>query len=163
MPTQSFSSNDCIEDIINQYSDMVYRLALARTKNPTDAQDVFQEVFIRYMRSKDKITSNEHLKAWLIRATINCTKNLFTSAWYKKTVGLDEKLSVSMGEKSDVYFAVLSLPKKYRTVIHLFYFEEMSIAEISEITNIKQSTIKSQLSRGRTMLKDTLRKEYDYV
>ncbi|MFZ2539602.1 MAG: sigma-70 family RNA polymerase sigma factor [Oscillospiraceae bacterium] len=163
MTTQSLSTNDCIEDIVNQYSDMVYRLALARTKNHADAQDVFQEVFIRYMKSREKITSDEHLKAWLIRATINCSKNLFSSAWYKKTVALDEKLSTSMGEKSEVYYAVLNLPKKYRTVVHLFYFEDMSIAEISEITNMNVSTIKSQLSRARTMLKDTLRKEYDYV
>ncbi|MEG0691463.1 MAG: sigma-70 family RNA polymerase sigma factor [Oscillospiraceae bacterium] len=163
MTAQSSFTNDCIEDIVNQYSDMVYRLALARTKNHADAQDVFQDVFVRYMKAQDKITSDEHLKAWLIRATINCSKNLFSSAWYKKTVALDETLATSMGEKSDVYYAVLTLPKKYRTVVHLFYFEDMSIAEISEITNVNQSTIKSQLSRARTMLKDTLRKEYDYV
>ncbi len=163
MTTQSLLANDCIEDIVNLYSDMVYRLALARTKNHADAQDVFQEVFIRYMKSRDKITSDEHLKAWLIRATINCSKNLFSSAWYKKTVALDENLSTSMGEKSEVYYAVLNLPKKYRTVVHLFYFEDMSIAEIAEITNMNISTIKSQLSRARTMLKDALRKEYDYV
>lgn len=163
MTAQSSLTNDCIDDIVSRYSDMVYRLALARTKNQADAEDVFQDVFVRYMKSQDKITSEEHLKAWLIRATINCSKNLFSSAWYKKTVALDETLSTSMGEKSEVYYAVLNLPKKYRTVVHLFYFEDMSIAEIAQTTNLNQSTIKSQLSRARTMLKDALGKEYDYV
>lgn len=163
MTAQSFNSNDCIEDIISRHSDMVYRLALSRTKNSADAEDIFQEVFMRYMKSKDKITSEEHLKAWLIRATINCSKNLFSSAWYKKTTALDEKISTSMGEKSEVYYAVLELPKKYRTAIHLFYFEEMSIADISKVTGVNESTIKSQLSRARVMLKEILRKEYDYV
>ena len=153
MTAQSSFTNDCIEDIVTQYSDMVYRLALARTKNEADAQDVFQDVFVRYMKAKDKITSDEHLKAWLIRATINCSNTLFSSAWHRKTVALDDTLSTSLGEKSDLYYAVLSLPKKYRTVVHLFYFEDLSIAQISELINTKQSTIKSQLSRARLMLK----------
>ncbi len=73
-----------VTNIVNQYSNMVYKLALARTKDKADAEDVFQEVFIRYMKNYQKIVSDEHCKAWLIRTTINCSYDIFKSPWLKK-------------------------------------------------------------------------------
>lgn len=163
--------NNHISEIINTYSDMVYKLALARTKNKFDADDVFQEVFMRYMKHYHKLTSNEHIKAWLIRVTINCSNNIFNSSWFKKTVlfknslkdNLIDDLNFTTEENKEVYYSVLELPKKYRTVIHLFYYEDMSIIEISKALEIKEGTIKSQLHRGRNLLKEVLEGEISDV
>lgn len=163
--------NNHISEIVNTYSDMVYKLALARTKNKFDADDVYQEVFMRYMKSYSKFTSNDHIKAWLIRVTINCSNNIFNSSWFKKTVLLNNSLKdiflgdlkFSTEENKKVYNSVLELPKKYRTVIHLFYYEDMSITEISKTLNIKEGTIKSQLHRGRNLLKEILEGEINDV
>ena len=145
------------QQIIDKYFDMVYHLAMAQVKNKTNADDIVQDVFLKYIQSAKRFESDEHIKAWLIRVTINCSHSLFTTSWYKKTVPLEDELVFEMEEKSDVYYAVLELPEKYRTVIHLFYYEDMSIAEISVALKIKESTIKSQLSRGREMLREKLK------
>lgn len=152
-----------ISEIVNTYSDMVYKIAFARTKNKFDADDVFQEVFIRYMKNHHKLQSDEHTKAWLIRTTINCSYNIFNSSWFKNTVQLMDNISFSTEENKDLYYSVLELPIKYRTIIHLFYYEDMSILEISESLGIKEGTIKSQLHRGRNLLKELLKGEDKYV
>lgn len=142
-------------EAFNKYSDMVYRLAFARVKNKYDADDILQEVFLRFMKQKSKPNNEEHTKALLIRITINCTKSLFTSSYFKKTQGLDENISVTMPER-DTLDAVLSLPVKYRTVIHLHYYCGYKIEEIAEILHTKPSTVKSQLLRARQKLKNYL-------
>lgn len=156
-----------ITNIVNLYSDMVYKLALARTKNKSDAEDVFQEVFIRYMKNRHKIVSDEHCKAWFIRTTINCSNNIFNSLWRKRTVPMEENfisnIKDNTKENIEIYSSVLELPKKYRTIIHLFYYEDMTIKEISESLGVKEGTVKSQLHRGRNILKESLKGEIDYV
>lgn len=144
---------------LNKYSNMIFRLAFARTKNSHDAHDILQEVFLRYIKSNKDFINEEHKKAWLIKTTINCSKTLLSSAWFRKTTGLDDNITQELKEKSEVYYAVLKLPKKYRTVIHLFYYEDMSITEIANLLNIKESTIKSQLHRARKKLKEILKEE----
>ncbi len=157
------SIDNHISEIVNTYSDMVYKIAFARTKNKFDADDVFQEVFIRYMKNHHKLQTDEHTKAWLIRTTINCSYNIFNSSWFKKTVPLMDNISFSKEANKDLYYSVLELPIKYRTIIHLFYYEDMSIREISESLGIKEGTIKSQLHRGRNLLKELLKGEDEYV
>lgn len=151
------------DEIIKKYIDMVYRLALSRTKDKTHADDVVQEVFLRYISVKKEFESDEHIKAWLIRVTINCSNSIFESSWFKKTAPLDDEIAFDTPEKSEVYYAVLELPKKYRTVIHLFYYEDMSIAEIADCLGEKVSTVKSQLHRGREMLREKLKGGYGIV
>lgn len=145
------------DEIIKKYIDMVYRLALSRTKSRTHADDVVQEVFLRYISAERKFESDEHIKAWLIRVTINCSNSIFESSWFKKTVPLTEEIVFDTPEKGEVYYAVLELPRKYRTVIHLFYYEDMPISEIAKCTGEKISTVKSQLHRGRKMLREKLK------
>ena len=84
--------DDSVDEILDRYAAMVYRLAFARTKNRFDADDILQEVFMRYIRSIPDCRDEEHRKAWLIRTTINCSKTLLTSAWFRKTVPLDDTL-----------------------------------------------------------------------
>lgn len=140
--------------ILEKYNTMVYRLAFSRTKSSHDAEDIMQNVFMNFIKSDVSFESEEHIKAWLIKVTINLSKNLLTSAWFRKTTSLEDELVVTMKEESEVYKFVLDLPSKYRTVIHLFYYEDMTTANIAEALNIKESTVRSQLHRARNMLRE---------
>ncbi len=140
-------------EIADKYIDTVYRLALSRTKSHEHAEDISQDVFVKLLQNKKKFESEEHLKAWLLRVTINLTKDLFTSHWYRTTAELDENITYETTESNGVYDAVMALPQKYRTVIHLHYFEGYRVEEIAHITNSAAGTVKSQLHRGREMLK----------
>lgn len=148
-------------EMTDKYFDTVYRLALSRTKDKEHAEDVTQDVFLRFIKTDKDFESEEHAKAWLIRVTINCSNSLFTSSWYKNTAPLTEDIKFESEEKGEVYYAVMELPLKYRTVIHLFYYEDMSIADIAMAMKTKESTVKSQLHRGREMLKDALKGGYE--
>lgn len=151
------------ENAIRRHINMVYRLALAQTRNVTAAEDVTQEVFLRFIQKYDSFETDEHIKAWLIRVTYNCSKSIFLSAWNRKTVPLTDEIAFDTPEKSEVYFAVQSLPSKYRAAIHLFYYEDMSVKEIADAMGLKQSTVKSRLFRGRELLRTKLKGGYDLV
>ena len=143
--------------VVNRWGDMVYRLALARTGCVPDAEDVFQEVFLRYFRHEERFHSDEYRKAWLIRCTVNRAKSLTASPWRKRIVPLETAEEVGVEDDyREVYSAVLSLPGKYRAVIHLHYFEGLSVAEIARMLQVPEGTVKSQLSRGRALLRDML-------
>lgn len=144
------------DEVADKYIDTIYRLALSRTKSPQYAEDITQDVFVKLMSANKKFESEEHLKAWLLRVTVNLTKDLFASSWYKKTSELDEDVSYTQEEKSDLYYAVMKLPQKYRTVIHLHYYEGYSVEEIAKIIGATAGTVKSQLHRGRQMIKDLM-------
>ena len=147
------NKNQYLEKIINKYSDMVYRLAFVRTKTKENSEDVYQEVFLRLSRKLPTFKSEEHEKAWLIRVTINCSKNLLNSKFLKNTLEINEEISFETEERHDIYYAVQELPLKDRTVIHLYYYENYKISEISKILKVKENTVKSQLSRAREKLK----------
>lgn len=155
------------EEVIERYADMVYRLALLHVNNASDADDVFQEVFIRLVKHIQKLQNWEHIKAWLIRVTINCSNTQFERAAFKKNVPLEEVMESGFDEEGfeeaegdgPVVAAVKKLPVKYRSVVHLFYYEELSIAEIAAYTQQKETTVKSQLFRAREMLKEMLEGE----
>jgi len=154
------------EAAINQYADMVYRIAVIQMKNKIDADDIFQEVFLRLVKYKESIESEEHLKAWLIRVTINCCNKHFNSSWAKKTTSLEyeegvEKIYEMEEEDDRVLRAVKQLPENYSSVIYLFYYEEYSIKEIAQIMEQSESTIKTRLSRARDMLRKQLGGSYD--
>ena len=143
-----------LEMMIEKYSDMIYRLALTRTKTKENSEDVYQEVFLRLSRKMPVFESEEHEKAWLIKVTINCSKNLLNSAFLKHTTEMKEEISFETKERHDIYYAVQELPLKYRTIIHLYYYEGYKINEISKILNISENTIKSRLARARKKLKE---------
>ncbi len=146
------------EAAFNKYADMVYRLAFVRTKSQNDSDDILQEVFLRYMKVWEKIENEQHLKAMLLRITVNCSNSLKTSAWFKRTEPLDENMPAfeTQGEEN-VLGEVLKLPLKYRTVIHLHYYCGYSVNEIAEIEKSNPSTVKTRLSRAREMLKKTIK------
>ncbi|MCI8497332.1 MAG: sigma-70 family RNA polymerase sigma factor [Clostridiales bacterium] len=148
------------EQAVEQYAEMVYRLALSRTRDIHNAEDVFQEVFLRLLRLKKPFESEEHRRAWLIRVTINCSKKWLCSAWIRRTVPLEESLTFPDGQERDVYFSVLELPAQYRTVIHLHYYERLSIEEMASVLSISESAVKSRLFRARNLLRETLKEEF---
>lgn len=137
---------------IDRWGDMVWRLALARTRHIQDSEDVFQEVFSRFFRHQENLDSDEHRKAWLIRCTLNCTNTLLPARW-RTHLPLEEAVTQAMEpEDQEVYQAVLALPRKYRTALHLHYYEGYSVAEIAALTGAREGTVKSWLSRGREKL-----------
>lgn len=140
-----------------KHSDMVYRLAFARLKNKMDADDILQEVFLRYLKRGERAQSEEHERALLIRITINCTKSLHISAWRRHTTELKDDLTAPESPTGETLDAVLRLPLKYRTVIHLHYYCGYSIEEIAVLLNSRASTVKSQLFRAREKLKQDLK------
>lgn len=146
------------EAAFEKYADTVYRLAFVRTKSSNDSDDILQEVFLRYMKVWNKMQSEEHVKAMLLRITVNCSNSLKTSFWFKKTEGLDENLVAPQNtDQPDVLSAVLNLPVKYRTVIHLHYYCGYSVNEIAKIEKLNPSTVKTHLSRAREILKKTIK------
>lgn len=160
---QKGQDNDAYKHaIVEKYFDTVYRLALSQTQDKNKADDVLQDVFVRYIKSDKTFESEEHLKAWLIRVTINCSKSTFTNSWVKKTVPLTEDITFEIPEQEEVYNVVAKLPKKYRTVIHLFYYEDLSVKEIAKYLRLKESTVKSQLHRAREMLREMLGGGYEF-
>lgn len=146
--------------IFEKYADMVYRLAFVRTKSESDSDDVLQEVFLRYMKVSNKMESEEHVKAMLLRITVNCSKSLLTSSWFKKTEPLNDTLSYTDNvSEGSVLSEVLKLPTKLRTAVHLHYYCGYSVKEIAKIEGINESTVKTHLSRARAILRTSLKEE----
>lgn len=146
------------ETLVDMYSDMVYRLAYARSQNFHDAQDITQEVFLKYIRSGKIFNDEEHRKAWLIRVTVNAGNSFARSAWNRHRADISEAETETeeLSEKSEVYYAVRELPEKYRVIVHLFYYEEIPVKEIGRILGIGESAVKSRLFRAREMLRERL-------
>ena len=144
---------------------MVYKLALSQSKNVHTAEDITQTVFMKYLQNAEKLVNPEHIKHWLIRVTLNECKSFFSSSWFKKTVPLEESIPVFFDteEKSDVYYATMKLPPKYRAVIHLFYYEDLTVSQIAKILKQKDSTVKTHLFRGRELLREYLKGGYEDV
>ena len=142
------------DDAFRKYGDRVFAAAFSICQCREDADDVVQETFIRYLSQEKDFKSDSHIKAWLIRTAINRAKDLTRSYWRKHRTSWEE-------EDSRLFEAVMNLPDKYRIVIHLYYYEDYSIREIAGILQCREGTVKSQLSRGRTLLKQTLKEEWN--
>ena len=149
--------------LIEKYSAAVYRMAYSMVKNTQDAEDIHQEVFLKYLAKRPELESEEHAKAWFLRVTINLAKNLWKTAWRQKVVSLgdvDREEETEAQQEEDQL--IERLPQKYRTVVHLFYYEEYSLEEIADLLKAKPSTVRTRLTRARQKLKEML-KEDEYV
>lgn len=157
---------------IDEYAGMLYKLAFFQLKNYQDAEDVVQETFYQYIKTAPVFVSREHEKAWFMKVTLNGCRKIFRCAWYRHRDSLPvpelssesnmERLVLEKERRQEVLQAVFSLPGRYREVLHLFYFEDLSIRQIAEVTGRKESTVTSQLTRGRELLKKKLKEEYQY-
>ena len=176
---------------IDAYGDMLFKLSFLRLQNVQDAEDVVQEVFYQYLKKPRTFQSPEHEKAWFLKVTLNGCRKIWRSAWKRHQTPWPSELGDADGgqwdptgteeetdpdirnhEPEERFFrreeyrrllqAVLALPEKYRDVIHLFYYEELSVKEISRVTGRGESTVTSQLTRGRELLRKSLKEEYDF-
>lgn len=144
---------------IGQYGDMVRRLCLVHLKNPADTEDIFQNVFLKYVLSPVVFESAEHEKAWLIRVTINACRDLVKSFFRSRTVPLEELLDQPAPlseEHREVLEAVLALPRKYRDAVYLHYYEGYTAAEIGKLLGKNTNTVYTLLTRAREQLRKTL-------
>lgn len=165
---------------IDSYSDMLFKIAYARMGNRADAEDVVQETFYQYFKSSKEFDDGEYEKAWLIRVTLNGCRKVWRSSFNRRRSDVaDPEQILPMRQEAEecspeeafldrerartVLEAVWKLPITYRDVIHLFYYEELSVKEIAVILERKVSTVTSQLTRGRELLKKNLKEEYDFA
>ncbi|MEG1869056.1 MAG: sigma-70 family RNA polymerase sigma factor [Clostridiales bacterium] len=133
-------------------------------KNIQDAEDVVQDTFIQYISLKKDFETRQHIRSWLIRVAINKAKNKNMTFFRRNTLPLEdymETLTFESPESSELFETVMKLPIKYRITIHLFYYEGYSIKEISDILKISESNVKVRLSRGRKLLKNTLKEVWE--
>ena len=160
MINQSYRPMD-FEQCVQTYEATLFRIALAMTGNHLEAEDIIQEVFIKMLKKTPQFESATHEKAWLIRVTINQGNSLLRALKRKKTEPLLDIYPAKTPEQYELISELMKLPKQYRTVMHLFYYEGYSTKEIAELTNINEATIRSQLSRARQQLKNLLEEDYD--
>lgn len=149
---------------VEQYSDTIRRLCMVYLKNYADTEDVFQTVFLKYILSSVSFENTEHEKAWLIRVTINACKDLLKNFFHRHIIPLDEILEQPAQlppDNREVIEAVLSLPKKYKEVVYLHYYEEYTAPQISQILGKNINTIYTLLTRSKKMLKEKLGDAYE--
>lgn len=145
------------------YLDTIYRVALNGCKNHADAEDVVQNTFLKLLNNHNDFTDDDHARKWLIRVAINECNTLWRSPWKKHTTSLDElstEPTFSSPDKSELYYAVMELPAKYRQIVHLYYFEGYSVREIAELLNLSETAVQTRLLRARKQLKDLLKEAW---
>lgn len=164
-------SDDFIEDAMRTWGNTVYRLALNQTQSPHDADDVCQEVFLRLLKDTTAFENDEHLKAWLLCVTINCSRDLHRSAWNRRTELADPLHDTRFETESEEYEplhalresnvgrALSTLPTSTRLIVHLFYYEGCTTEEIARLVRCLPATVRSRLRRARKQLKGLLEQE----
>lgn len=146
------------------YRDRLFAAAFQVCGNAADAEDAEQEALLRYHISEKQFESEQHIRAWLLRVAINCAKNVSRSFFRRNTVPLEDymdSLEFDSGESREIFREVMSLPETYRLVIHLYYYEDYTVAEIGRILGLTESNVKVRLSQGRQKLKKALQEVWD--
>lgn len=148
---------------VERYQTMVYRTALHAMGNAQDADDAVQEVFLRLFQHKGTLDGEEHLRRWLLRVTVNYCRDLLRSPWRKRRVSMEELPETPVfdrPEQAALYREVMALPEHYRTVLNLFYYEELGVREIGELLGVGTSTVTTRLARARKELKKRLGEDW---
>ena len=144
---------------VERYADMVRRLCMLHLKNAADTEDIFQNVFLKYVLRSMPFESEAHERAWFIRVTINACKDLLKSFFRSRTVSLDEVVQLPAETPPDhreVLEAVLSLPPKYKDVVYLHYYEGYTAPEISRMLGKNVNTVYTRLNRSKQLLREKL-------
>ena len=148
------------KEIVNKYADMIYNIAIRYLGNKEDAEDIVQEVFLKYVKiikEKCEFNNEEHIKHWLIRVTLNLCNNEISSARHSKTLSLSDFKCVESNNNDSSYinykYVLNKLNKKYKSVFELFYIEDLKISDISRILNITEANVKTRLKRARDKLR----------
>ena len=156
-------TNGRAEMILTRFGDSILRYAYTYLHNMSDAEEVLQDTLMQFLKTAPEFESENHEKAWLLRVAANLSKNRIRYNKLRETDELNEELVAEECEDlSFVWEAVKSLPVKYREVIHLFYHEGYQTAQIAKVLGRNESTVRSDLRRGREKLKEVLKGEYDF-
>lgn len=144
---------------IDRYADTVRRICVLYLKDSADTEDIFQEVFLKYALCNTVFENEDHEKAWLIKVTMNRCKDFLRSFFVSRTVPLEsvaELMAELPPDHSEVLTAVLELPKKYKEVIYLHYYEGYTAPEIGALLGRNVNTVYTLINRGKTLLKKKL-------
>lgn len=158
-------SEQFLEEAMDSFGDAVYRLALCRLNCRADAEDVYQDVFLRLLRDNTAFQDGEHLKAWLLRTTLRRCTDLRRSAWFRRTAPMEAAPDAAAPESvtgSELWQLVMALPEDLRVAVHLFYVEGYSTNEIASMAGCRPATIRTRLHRARKQLKLDLEGEEDH-
>ena len=160
------------EAVAERYADRIYAIALNYFKSPYDADDIVQEVLLKLYRSDTAFESEAHLKHWLLRVAVNQCKKISLSAWRRRNISLEgypaglqtepgaeyandaAQAAEEAERRNEILRAILKLPKKYRLIIHLYYYEDYDTKEIAGILRMNEATVRTRLARGRKILKE---------
>lgn len=157
------STDEQYTDLVKKYIDTVFRAAFSCLKNREDADDVTQNVFLKLYRRQEPFDSEDHIRFWLIRVTVNECRILLRAPW-RQTESFEDYaagLSFQTPEHSALFYAVMDLPKKYRMPIYLHYYEGYATAELASLLGMPKGTVCTNLKRGRELLKKSLQEEYE--
>ncbi len=151
---------------VEKYSNMVYRIAYNYCKNREDAEDIVQNTYLKLLNYHKGFDNDDIIKRWLIRVTINESKNMVASFWKKKISPLEKDsadMQIQFEEKCDEeFFEMISmLSEKNRIVTYLYYYEEYSTKEIASILNMKETAVQTRLMRARQKIKQNLEQVED--
>lgn len=149
----------------NLYKDMIYRIALNFFGSTHDAEDMVQDVLIKLYTKGGRLNDDEQVRYWLIRVTLNACKSQMRSRGRRQQASVElQDIAVPFRREEEyaLFSAVMSLPEKYRTALYLFYYEELTVKEISEALDINESTVTTRLTRARNMLRSQLFEEDGY-
>lgn len=151
------------ERLLDTYGNSILRYAYSYLHNRSDAEEVLQDTLLQFLKTAPVLESAQHEKAWLLRVAANLSKNRIDYNAHRRTDELNDELVAEQREDlSFVWDAVKALPVKYREVIHLFYHEGYSTAQIAAILKLNEATVRSHLHRGREKLKELLKEGYDF-
>lgn len=145
-----------LEQIIREYADMIFRIAYNNLGNVSDAEDILQEVSLTLVTCDAPLHDEQHLRFWLCRVTLNKCRNHRKSLLRRKTEPLTEDIPYSQKEYTGVIEQLRKLPDKYRTVLFLYYYEDMTIEQIARVMQKNSNTVGSQLRRGKELLRKIL-------
>lgn len=151
-------TNEQYTCLVKKYIDMVYRIALNYLKNPADAEDVCQNVFMALLSQKKPFEGEEHLRNWLVRVAVNECKKVLRSPWHRQESLEDHIPGIPFEDPqhSDLYYSVMALPRNYRMPLYLHYYEGYSTEEVGQILGLPGATVRTRLRRARQLLQKDL-------
>lgn len=157
-------NDSIVKELFERYSDMIYRISISYGKNEYIAEEVVQEVFLRYLKKKPQFENSEHEKAWFIRVALNCCKSMLQTAWFRKVEPLKEDLQAAESwkeEENELFETLMELPPKYRIVLYLRYYEEYQVKEIAGLLGITPNLASARLSRAKKLMKQKMLKSME--
>ncbi len=153
------ANSEPFEALVQRYENTLFRTASAILGDAQEAEDILQDVFVKYLEKRPAFENEQHERAWFIRVTVNACKTRLRSPWRRRIAPLLESYPAHSSEEREALEAVLSLPPKERAAVHLHYYEGYKTAEIAAMTGEAEGTIRSRLSRARNRLKIMLKEE----